>query len=184
MAIARAFVGGLLFACGALTAAADEGTAATTQPAAPPPPCKSEAYRQFDFWIGDWEVTSGGQLAGHNRIEAVLGGCALHENWTGARGNQGYSYNAWDAPSQRWRQFWVDASGLVLRLEGGWNGKAMVLEGELPTSAGGRQLQRISWTPNADGSVRQHWETSDDDGKAWATSFDGLYRKRDATATQ
>ena len=38
------------------------------------------------------------------------------------------------------------------------------------------QRERITWTPNADGSVRQHWETSTDDGKTWKTSFDGLYR--------
>ncbi len=24
---------------------------------------------QFDFWVGEWEVTAGGQTAGENRIE-------------------------------------------------------------------------------------------------------------------
>ena len=28
----------------------------------------------------------------------------------------------------------------------------------------------------ADGTVRQHWETSGDGGATWATAFDGLYR--------
>jgi hypothetical protein len=36
--------------------------------------------------------------------------------------------------------------------------------------------QRITWTPNADGSVRQLWETADSKG-AWSVVFDGTYTK-------
>ena len=53
----------------------------------------------------------------------------------------------------------------------------MVMEGELPKEGGGVQKQRISWTPAADGSVAQKWDTSDDDGKTWQESFLGIYRK-------
>ncbi|HBJ93117.1 MAG TPA: hypothetical protein DDZ43_09590, partial [Hyphomonadaceae bacterium] len=32
----------------------------------PPPPCTDEAYHQFDFWLGEWEVSGpNGNLAGH-----------------------------------------------------------------------------------------------------------------------
>ena len=48
--------------------------------------CDAAVRRQFDFWVGDWSVTVGGQPAGDNRIEKILGGCALLENWTGAGG--------------------------------------------------------------------------------------------------
>ena len=34
-----------------------------------------------------------------------------------------------------------------------------------------------TWTPNPDGTVRQHWEISSDAGKSWTTAFDGLYRR-------
>ena len=64
----------------------------------------------------------------------------------------------------------------VLGIEGGW-----VLEGELPGSEGGVQRQRITWTPGADGTVTQHWETSDD-GVTWTTSFLGLYRPAEGSA--
>ena len=66
-----------------------------------------------------------------------------------------------------WHQTWVDTDGLLLTLEGRWNGKSMVLEGA---------KQRITWTPNADGSVRQLWETEDAKG-AWTIVFDGKYTK-------
>ena len=39
-----------------------------------PAKCSDEKSHQFDFWIGEWEVYSGEQLAGHNRIEPILDG--------------------------------------------------------------------------------------------------------------
>lgn len=138
-------------------------------------------HRQFDFWIGTWEVhgTDGG-IVGHSWIEPVSDGCGLSERWEGARGSRGVSYNAWDPGSRQWRQFWVgNTSGDVLYLEGGIVDGSMVLHGVRPSAASGQpQLQRISWTPNVDGSVRQHWQTSDDDGASWTTAFDGLYRRK------
>ncbi len=47
----------------------------------PPRNCSSVEYRQFDFWIGGFEVRSpDGELAGHNVIEPTLNGCALTEH--------------------------------------------------------------------------------------------------------
>ena len=49
------------------------------------PSCTQSAYRQFDFWVGEWDVVdTRGQPAGVNRIEKTLNGCALHETWTSA----------------------------------------------------------------------------------------------------
>ena len=41
---------------------------------------------QFDFWIGEWEVTAGGKPAGMNSIQPILDGCVLQENWKGSGG--------------------------------------------------------------------------------------------------
>lgn len=148
----------------------------------PQPPaataCAGSAHRQFDFWLGTWDVTGpkGGHL-GTNAITRSETGCWIVERWRGAGNVTGTSLNAWDASSARWRQFWVGSDGTVLRLEGGLRGEAMVMEGELPAPGGGRQRQRISWTPQRDGSVSQHWETSDDEGRSWATAFLGIYRR-------
>ena len=145
--------------------------------------CDAPENRHFDFWIGEWTVTmpdglpNAGKLLGHSRIESIAGACGLLENWTGASGVQGKSLNGWDAPHKVWRQFWVGGDGTVLRLEGALQGKAMVLQGEMPTAKGGVQVQRVTWTPADDGSVTQHWQTSDDAGATWATSFLGVYRR-------
>jgi len=137
-------------------------------------PCASPEHRQFDFWVGEWEVTRpDGKVAGHNRITPILGGCALREEWTGAGGNQGTSLNAWDPGAHAWRQTWVDQSGAVLLLAGGIDGGRMVM-----VSGDGPSRQRITWTPMPDGRVRQLWDASEDGGKTWKVAFDGTYRKR------
>ncbi len=63
---------------------------------APPRPCAAPLHRQFDFWIGIWDVTGpAGKFAGINRIEAVDGGCALAESWSSAGGGYtGHSLNS------------------------------------------------------------------------------------------
>jgi hypothetical protein len=147
------------------------------------PPCSQAEQRQFDFWVGDWTVvrSDNGKYAGHNRIDSVLGGCALHESWTGAGGVKGNSYNAYDASRGVWHQTWVDSTGELLVLEGRFVDGKMVLQGQQQGVDGKAVQNRITWTPLAGGKVRQRWETSTD-GKAWNVSFDGLYSKRDAAA--
>ena len=62
-------------------------------------------------------------------------------------------------------------------LEGGLRGASMVLEGQGVGADGEIRRHRITWTPNADGSVRQHWESTDRKGQ-WSTAFDGSYTRK------
>ena len=114
---------------------------------AAPAPCSSPEHRQFDFWIGDW---------------------VIHERYATGKGYSGESLNAYDAARKLWHQTWVDDSGQLLTLEGRWDGKSMILEGG---------KQRITWTPNADGTVRQLWESANAKGE-WTVAFDGRYAKK------
>lgn len=141
--------------------------------------CPSAEHRQFDFWIGDWEVihAASGKLAGHNRIEAVQGACALREQYSTPGGYSGESLSIYDSRRGLWHQSWVDNGGLLLQIDGRWENGRMLLEGDGADAQGRPQRQRISWTPNADGTVRQLWEQQGADGR-WTTAFDGLYRRR------
>jgi hypothetical protein len=141
--------------------------------------CQAAEHRQFDFWIGEWEVflpTS--KKAGENRIEAIAAGCALLEHWSGSGGFSGKSLNTYDAATRRWHQTWVDSSGGLLVLDGAWADGRMVLSADGVDAAGKPIRQRIAWSPNADGSVRQLWESSSDAGTTWTTVFDGRYVRR------
>lgn len=139
--------------------------------------CGDPAYRQFDFWLGQWEVRKpDGSLAGSNRIEKEYGGCVLHERYATPGGYRGESLNTYDPARQVWHQTWVDNSGLLLLLEGRLVDGRMVLEGAGRGPDGAAVRHRITWTPNPDGSVRQFWESTDAGG-AWTVAFDGLYRR-------
>jgi hypothetical protein len=147
-------------------------------PGPPPAPCTAAEHRQFDFWLGEWDVVVAGKPVNRSRITPLFGACGIREEyWAGGGSYQGSSFNMYDAPRKVWHQSWVDNQGGVLVLEGGLRGISMVLEGKQPGPQGGEQANRITWTPNADGTVRQHWEVSVDGGRSWATAFDGLYRK-------
>ncbi len=137
--------------------------------------CADERSRQFDFWIGEWEVWADGELAGHNTIEPILDGCVLQESWRGRSGSAGSSFNFFNPRTGRWQQFWVWRQGTTLELEGEFAGGKMVLEGESVDAEGHPVRHRITWYANSDGTVRQHWQTARDAGD-WQTAFDGLYR--------
>ncbi|RMG16869.1 MAG: hypothetical protein D6730_24680, partial [Bacteroidetes bacterium] len=123
-------------------------------------------------WTGD-------KLAGTNRIVVLQDSCVIQENWVAANGRYtGTSYNYYHAQTGRWHQTWVDNQGGSLELEGAFSDGAMVMmSGEMKNAKGETYINRITWTPKPDGSVRQHWEVSSDQGKSWTTVFDGLYKK-------
>ena len=167
--------------CAALAVACISSALALPAAAAEKPPaCRSPEHRQFDFWLGEWDVRDpAGKSVGRNRIVTIHGGCALQENWTGAGGVSGTSLNAYDAEKKRWHQTWVDSSGGVLQLDGGIVGGAMVLVGESVTAdtPPATVRQRVTWTKLPDDRVRQLWERSGDAGATWTTVFDGTYSK-------
>ena len=149
------------------------GRARAEQP--PAAACSLSSHHELDFWIGDWTVTEHGKPAGTNRIDALLTGCALLENWSGVGGLKGNSLNFYDSSRRLWQQTWIDSSGSALNLEGHFIDGHMTLTSLKP---GVLSADRITWTPGKDGSVRQLWEHTDDAGKTWSTSFDGLYVRR------
>jgi hypothetical protein len=137
--------------------------------------------REFDFWVGDWEVTDPeGEVVGTNIIVPVIDGFALMEQWSGRSGIRGTSISAYDRARDVWHQTWVDSGGSLLLLEGRLRGDAMVLEGAEIDDARRVTRHRISWSRVGDdrSRVRQHWESSTDNGATWTTTFDGRYARR------
>ncbi len=156
-------------------AAQAAGVAAAADDVAPR--CRAPEYRQFDFWLGEWEVrNAAGDVVGHNEVRRVAGGCGLLESWRGTGGGSGTSLNTYDAERGHWTQRWV-GDGTTLWLVGGLDGGRMVLSGTSPrTTPRGAVLDRISWSALPDGRVRQLWEISPD-GENWSVGFDGYYSR-------
>src|SRR6266508_5272465 len=91
----------------------------TASPAAPvmSASCTAPQYRQFDFWLGDWDlVGADGKKSAEDKVVQVLGGCALQENWTGVKSGQGLSFSAYDPATRHWHQTLIDDGGAVLKI--------------------------------------------------------------------
>ena len=140
-------------------------------------PCDTvAAYRQLDFWVGEWRVLLRGREVGTNRIEKVVHGCAVLEHWRDGNGVEGKSLFYYEPTRRQWKQVWVDPGGvkekhLVATFEGG----GVRFQGELIRGAGRIILDRTTLSPLPDGRVRQHIEQSEDGGTTWQSRFDAVY---------
>jgi hypothetical protein len=148
------------------------------------PACAAQPeFRELDFWLGEWDVYSGGDLVGRNVIAKVLNGCAVTELWTDVGGGEGRSLFYYVPGARQWRQVWVTGAALA---PGGVKEKRLIervgsgvrFQGEITAASGARYLDRTTLTPNADGTVRQLIEISRDQGVTWTPTFDGTYRRR------
>ena len=137
-------------------------------------PCSSAEHRQFDFWLGEWDVVQSGKTAGRNNIRSILNGCAISEDWAGTGGFRGSSLNFYNAETKRWQQTWIDSQGQSLALQGSFQAEGMVLESVAAKDA---PRHKITWTPLPDKTVRQFWQVQEAPGSEWKTLFDGRYSR-------
>lgn len=142
-------------------------------------PCASEKYRQFDFWVGNWNVYNAkGALIGTNKILKLSNACAIQENWESKTSpSKGTSYNFYNKTDDAWHQVWVDNSGFSLNLSGTYAKGKMVLKSPIVKGKKGDYYNQVTWSKNTDGSVTQVWELLDTNGKIVQEVFRGIYKK-------
>jgi hypothetical protein len=142
--------------------------------------CKSAEHRQFDFWVGTWDVSPTGQdkIVARSVIENLYGGCVIRENWMPAAGTAGGSLNTFDPADNRWHQVWMDASNARVSFDGELVAGNMVLTGNWrgAQKPGQDALVRMTYSKLDGGSVRQKGEISTDAGATWKPYFDFTYR--------
>jgi len=141
----------------------------------------SPEHRQFDFWLGSWEVTdkAGETRYGANRISKRDAGCLLLEEYTGARGFTGSSVNYYNPSDKQWHQHWIDNGTSIIQTAGGMRDGSMYMEGTIYYLATAKTSGfRGTWTPLEDGRVRQFFEEKNAEG-VWETWFDGYYSRTD-----
>jgi hypothetical protein len=144
--------------------------------AATPSACSAPEYRQFDFWIGDWDAFDAdnpGKVVARNQVEAILDGCVLREDYRGASGTEGQSFSIYDASRKVWHQTWVTSRGVLLVIEGSFQNGEMVMSGADPARGG--QIVRGVWKP-VQGGVQETAALSADGGKTWKPWFDITFR--------
>lgn len=142
--------------------------------------CTDTEYRQLDFWVGEWVVTNpDGKVAGNSVIQKILNDCVILENWTGAGGYEGKSFNLYDRTKKKWIQKWVDMQGQLIEFEGNFRGKTLEYTSHNTTPDGKNVVGIMTFTPGDDGTIRQIWKDSKDDGKTWTVQFDGIYKRKE-----
>jgi hypothetical protein len=156
--------------------------AAPTSAAAPAPAkCSAPEYHQLDFWLGDWDTLDADDKGATTSIarahvDAIAGGCAVHELYEQTDGLIGDSILSYDAVRKQWQQTWVTNRGSIMVIYGTLQGGALVLEGEVHLQDGKVAHQRITWKAEAKG-VRESAVISKDGRKTWAPAFDVLFVK-------
>ena len=153
-------------------------------------PCRHDPrFRQFDFWIGDWDVSpTGAPRTGpqsRNTVTLDDNSCVVTEHWDGLGGSTGRSFNLFDRSIGKWRQTWVDNTGGQHDYRGELKDGNMVYEGDTPAPNGqlGRIPTRLTFFRIGRDSVRQFSQTSSDSGRTWQTAYDLMYVRRPAKAT-
>jgi tetratricopeptide (TPR) repeat protein len=145
-------------------------------------PCEDAEFRQFDFWIGDWDVTSttDGASRGSSHISSEMGGCVIWENWTSAgSGYFGKSYNTYNVNLHRWEQYWVDNSAGTIFFYGNLKDSVMDYWTEDVPQSNGKNLRRhLQFFNLGPGKVRQFSQGSTDGGKTWQVEYDLTYNRR------
>lgn len=149
-------------------------------------PCTRPEYRQFDFWLGDWEAFApNGKKAGDSKISLLLDSCTLLEEWTSVAVQRGLrysgkSFNMYNSATKKWQQFYVDNTGAISEyVNGYYENKKMILQtNNNKISDTGWKILKMTFYDLAPDKVRQHGESSTDGGRTWTTDFDLEYRRK------
>ncbi len=146
-------------------------------------PCMVDAHaREFDFWVGEWDVYKTGTkqpIVGHSLIQMISGGCAILENWD-SQASTGKSINFIDPNTNKWKQSWSGsyANGNQEFTNGEYRDGAMHFDFETKDAQGNRITGRFIFYNQGPNQIRQFSETSNDNGKTWTTNYDFTYIRK------
>ncbi|HET9911672.1 MAG TPA: DUF1579 family protein [Anaerolineales bacterium] len=131
---------------------------------------------QFDFWLGEWDVTWGEDGKGTNRIARILDGKIIQENFNTSE-FQGISVSSYDPERRLWCQTWVDSNGTYLDFTGKFEDGKMILARDAIVK-GEACKQRMVWYDIQDNKLEWNWERSDDGGSTWRVLWQIHYTRK------
>ncbi len=149
--------------------------------------CTQPQARQFDFWIGEWQIHqkllqadgSWLSLKAETKVSPTLDGCALVESWSGEvlffwegmkkpEPLQGYSVRAYDPQTGKWFIHWMDTrSPRLTTFEGSFEGNQGVFQHTSVGADGKPQVRRIVFSHITAASVRWELAISSNQGATW-----------------
>jgi hypothetical protein len=145
------------------------------------PNCPAPEFRQFDFWLGDWDTFETDKSVptsiARTRVEPIAAGCAIHELYEQGDGLIGDSILSYDGVRKVWQQTWVTNRGAFMNLTGVFKDGVVTLEGVSHSRDGQKTNMRITWKVEG-ATVREFATFSKDGGKKWQPAFDVTFKRR------
>lgn len=151
--------------------------------------CDSPEAREFDFWIGNWNIRqkilrqdgSWLELYAKTSVSPALDGCILIEHWEGnvqffwegmqsVEAMKGLSVRSYDPNTGKWFIYWMDSR--TPHFGTPYTGNFREGTGEFFSeweTPQGQRMGRITFSDMTPDSV--HWELaiSSDEGQTWST---------------
>ena len=131
---------------------------------------------QFDFWLGTWDAAWGENDRGTNRVERILAGKIIQENFSAADFD-GISISSYDPERKLWCQTWVDSNGTYLDFTGRFEKGQMILARDAIVR-GEICKQKMIWYDIEQNQFNWNWERSDDGGQTWRVLWKIHYTRR------
>lgn len=162
--------------------------------------CPEPEARQFDFWLGEWDVQNHNSRPGSdqwfvtgratNRVYTVVGGCAVVEHWRGyawpAAGHVvGFSVRAYDPAAEQWDLVLLWPMGAPQRFgnpEGRFEDGRGDFYSRFVNPQGDSVISRLSFWKIEAGSFQWNNAYSRDGGTSWDSTWIMEQRRRPRTA--
>jgi hypothetical protein len=136
--------------------------------------------KQFDFWLGAWDVSWGDGQHGANHITRILKARAIQENFDGrpSMAFRGMSLSVYSRKLGQWQQTWVDTDGNYWHFLGGVDGDQMILSTQDVIDGQPIRLRMVFYDIARD-TLEWRWERSGDGGQTWQVKWQIHYQRKD-----
>ena len=150
-----------------------------------PAGCASPESRQFDFWIGEWDVFLTGEdmVVGEATVTSLDQGCSMLEDFRPFQGGHGHGLFGYDSVIHKWRQTFLDATGVYGVAQGSFSNGVMsfeITEPPPPPRFPADMQRRINFQATDADAVHQWGERLDPATHTWVKFFDLTFRRRGA----
>lgn len=169
------------------------------QPIGGTPACDRPEAREFDFWIGEWDVHNRHRAQGSDttwyetgtasdRVYAAVGGCAIVEHWYGKLSFDeivGFSMRTFDPATEQWTLIllWPGRNRPVFgTLEGGFRHHRGEFFTQAADAEGQPVLSRFTFSDIQRDALRWDAAVSHDSGLTWRDTWIMEFTRRDSAA--
>lgn len=137
----------------------------------------------FDFWIGEWNLTwhdqSGMEHVGSNRVEKILDGKVIQENFSDpVSGFRGKSWSTWNPKTKTWRQVWTDNQSSFLEFTGESYDDTLVFVTEPAVVNGKNVIRRMIFYNIQEDSFNWDWQSAPEGTNDWTLLWGIRYERK------